>query len=60
VDLEKYRSLELRLMGCMRTIKNLERENQAKTDKISSLTIELEKKTKQIESLLAEKAVSGQ
>ena len=47
-------------MGCMRTIKNLERENQAKTDKISSLTIELEKKTKQIESLLAEKAVSGQ
>ena len=60
MDLEKYRSLELRLMGCMRTIKNLERENQAKTDKISSLTIELEKKTKQIESLLAEKAVSGQ
>ena len=43
-------------MGCMRTIKTLERENQAKTDKISSLTLELEKKTKQIESLMSEKA----
>jgi hypothetical protein len=27
IDLEKFKSLELRLMGCMRTIKTLEREN---------------------------------
>ncbi len=47
-------------MGCMRTIKNLERENLAKSDKISSLTLELEKKTKQIENLLSEKAAAGQ
>jgi hypothetical protein len=42
-------------MGCMRTIKTLERENQAKTDKISSLALELDKKAKIIESLSAEK-----
>lgn len=54
IDLEKYRSLELRLMGCMRTIKTLEKENQAKQDKISSLQIELEKKSKVIESLKTE------
>jgi hypothetical protein len=35
----------------MRTIKTLERENQAKTDKIQSLALELEKKNKQIDSL---------
>ena len=55
IDFEKYKSLELRLMGCMRTIKTLERENQAKQDKISSLTLELEKKTKQIDSASQEK-----
>ena len=38
-------------MGCMRTIKSLEKENQAKTDKISSIQIELEKKNKIIESM---------
>ena len=27
IDIEKYKSLELRLMGCMRTIKSLEKEN---------------------------------
>ena len=43
-------------MGCMRTIKNLEKENLAKTDKITSLTLELEKKTKQIDSLTSEKS----
>ena len=47
-------------MGCMRTIKTLERENQAKTDKISSLSIELDKKTKQIETMTAEKAAMSQ
>jgi hypothetical protein len=46
VDMEKYKSLELRLMGCMRTIKTLERENLAKSDKIQSLALELDKKTK--------------
>ena len=55
IDLEKFKSLELRLMGCMRTIKNLERENQAKSDRISSLALELDKKSKTIETLLAEK-----
>ena len=35
----------------MRTIKSLEKENQAKTDKISSIQIELEKKNKIIESM---------
>lgn len=53
--MEKYKSLELRLMGCMRTIKSLEKENQAKQDKINSLTIELEKKNKQIETLNSDK-----
>lgn len=43
-------------MGCMRTIKTLERENQAKTDKIQSLALELEKKNKQIDSLQTEKS----
>jgi hypothetical protein len=43
-------------MGCMRTIKTLERENQAKSDKINSLSLELDKKSKQIEGLLAEKS----
>lgn len=43
-------------MGCMRTIKTLERENQAKQDKLQSLALELDKKSKTIESLLAEKA----
>jgi len=38
-------------MGCMRSIKNLERENQAKTEKIQSLSIELDKKTRVIDSL---------
>jgi hypothetical protein len=38
-------------MGCMRTIKTLERENQAKSDKITSLSLELDKKSKVIESL---------
>jgi hypothetical protein len=47
--------MELRLMGCMRTIKTLEKENQAKADKIQSLQIELEKKSKLIETLNAEK-----
>ena len=56
VDLEKFKSLELRLMGCMRTIKTLERENLAKSDKISSLALELDKKTKIIETLTNEKA----
>ncbi|CDW75940.1 UNKNOWN [Stylonychia lemnae] len=51
IDIEKYKSLELRLMGCMRTIKTLEKENQAKTDKIASLQLELEKKTKTIEQI---------
>ena len=46
IDLDKYKSLELRLMGCMRSIKQLEKENQAKQDKINSLQIELDKKTK--------------
>lgn len=55
IDLEKYKSLELRLMGCMRTIKNLEKENQAKQDKIMSLTLELDKKSKTIETLNADK-----
>lgn len=53
--MEKYKSLELRLMGCMRTIKTLERESQAKTDKIASLSLELDKKSKTIETLTAEK-----
>ncbi len=43
-------------MGCMRTIKTLERENLAKCDKISSLALELDKKTKIIETLTNEKA----
>ena len=43
-------------MGCMRTIKNLERENPAKSDKISSLALELDKKSKLIETLTTEKA----
>jgi uncharacterized coiled-coil protein SlyX len=43
-------------MGCMRTIKTLERENQAKTDKITSLSLELDKKSKLIETLQADKA----
>ncbi len=43
-------------MGCMRTIKTLERENQAKSDKIQSLSLELEKKNKHIESLQTEKS----
>lgn len=43
-------------MGCMRTIKNLERENLAKSDKISSLALELDKKSKLIETLTTEKA----
>eukprot|EP00347_Sterkiella_histriomuscorum_P004550 403360036 len=60
IDLEKYKSLELRLMGCMRTIKTLEKENQAKQDKISSLQIELDKKTKNIEALQNEKMTSSQ
>ena len=51
VDFEKFKSLELRLMGCMRTIKTLEKENQAKSDKITSLSLELDKKSKVIESL---------
>jgi len=55
IDFEKFKSLELRLMGCMRTIKTLERENLAKTDKISSLALELDKKSKIIETLNAEK-----
>ena len=42
-------------MGCMRTIKTLERENQAKSDKITSLSIELDKRSKVIENLQAEK-----
>jgi len=42
-------------MGCMRTIKTLEKENQAKADKIQSLQIELDKKSKLIETLNAEK-----
>lgn len=46
-------------MGCMRTIKTLERENQAKTDKISSLALELDKKSKIIETLNAEKQGSA-
>jgi hypothetical protein len=36
--------------------KNLERENLAKSDKISSLALELDKKSKLIETLTAEKA----
>lgn len=56
VDLEKFKSLELRLMGCMRTIKNLERENLVKSEKISSLALELDKKSKFIETLTTEKA----
>ena len=56
VDLEKFKSLELRLMGCMRTIKNLERENLVKSEKISSLALELDKKSKLIETLTTEKA----
>lgn len=56
VDLEKFKSLELRLMGCMRTIKNLERENLVKSEKISSLALELDKKSKLIETLTNEKA----
>ena len=39
-----------------RAIKNLERENLAKSDKISSLALELDKKSKLIETLTAEKA----
>ncbi len=54
--MEKFKSLELRLMGCMRTIKTLERENQAKSDKIHNLSVELDKKSKQIDSLTAEKS----
>jgi hypothetical protein len=42
-------------MGCMRTIKSLEKENQAKTDKITSLQLELDKKAKHIEGLNTEK-----
>ena len=42
-------------MGCMRTIKTLEKENLAKQDKIMSLTLELVKKSKTIEGLNAEK-----
>ena len=42
-------------MGCMRTIKTLERENQSKSDKITSLALELDKKSKAIENLQAEK-----
>jgi hypothetical protein len=37
IDMEKYKSLELRLMGCLRTIKQLEKENQAKQEKATSL-----------------------
>ena len=54
IDLEKFKSLELRLMGCMRTIKTLEKENQAKQDKIQSLQIELDKKNKTIEGMKTE------
>lgn len=55
IEMEKYKSLELRLMGCLRTIKQLEKENQAKQEKASSLQLELEKKGKQIESLNQER-----
>ena len=55
VDFEKFKSLELRLMGCMRTIKSLEKENTSKQDKISSLQLELDKKNKQIEAINQEK-----
>ena len=47
-------------MGCMRTIKNLEKENQAKQDRISSLAIELDKKSKLIDSLSSEKSTWSQ
>ncbi len=47
-------------MGCMRTIKSLEKENQAKADKIASLTLELDKKSKQIETLSSEKQLLAQ
>jgi hypothetical protein len=47
-------------MGCMRTIKSLEKENQAKSDKILSLNLELEKKSKLLETLQAEKVSFSQ
>jgi len=46
-------------MGCMRTIKTLEKENQAKEDKVASLTLELDKKNKHIEALNSERAHSS-
>jgi len=55
IDLEKFKSLELRLMGCMRTIKTLEKENQTKSEKISSLQLEMDKKGKQLEHINQEK-----
>ena len=42
-------------MGCMRTIKQLEKENQVKTDKIQMLQIEIEKKNKIIEGFNSDK-----
>ena len=55
IDLEKFKSLELRLMGCMRTIKTLEKENQTKSEKISYLQCEMDKKGKQLEHFNQEK-----
>jgi multidrug efflux pump subunit AcrA (membrane-fusion protein) len=43
--------LEESAAGLKGTIKTLERENQAKSDKITSLSLELDKKSKVIESL---------
>ena len=48
---DNSKSLELRLAGCLRTIKTLQKENQAKTEQMSLMKDELRKKTRQIELL---------
>ena len=58
-EVDKIRSLELRLMGTMRTIKNLEHENEVKGDRIKGLEIANEKKAKQIESMQAPQAMAS-
>lgn len=42
-------------MGCMRTIKQLEKENQTKSEKVNSLSNELDKKTKLMDASGVEK-----
>jgi hypothetical protein len=48
-QIEKIKSLELRLMGSLRTIKSLEKQSKSKDKQIDQLKYDLEKKTKTVD-----------